>query len=381
MIQANRLSEVKEYYFSTKLKEVRALEATGRPIINLGIGSPDLPPPMEVVKALNEALSKPAAHQYQPYKGTADFREAIKEFYSNYYNVSLDSETEILPLMGSKEGITHISMAFLNEGDEVLIPNPGYPTYASVTKLVGAKAVLYDLHEETNWIPDLEALQKMNLSKVKLMWVNYPHMPTGASADMELFEELVTFAKKHQILIVNDNPYSLILNDDPKSILKVKGAKDVVLELNSLSKSFNMAGWRIGMLCGSEENLNTVLKVKTNMDSGMFYPLQAGAAAALRLSKEWFQVQDGIYDKRKKLVVALVEALGCTLGNPQKGMFVWAKVPEGKTSESFTEELLHKYHLFVAPGFIFGGNGEGYVRFSLCAPVEDITAAIKRIKE
>ncbi|MGA9590151.1 MAG: aminotransferase class I/II-fold pyridoxal phosphate-dependent enzyme, partial [Salegentibacter sp.] len=255
--QAKRLDEVQEYYFSAKLREVRALEAQGKPIINLGIGSPDLPPPPQVITALNEALTNPGAHQYMPYKGTADFRNAIREFYESHYAVTLDAEKEILPLMGSKEGILHISMAFLNEGDEVLIPNPGYPTYSSVTRLVGAKAIYYDLKEAENWRPNLKALEQKDLRKVKLMWVNYPHMPTGASANEEIFKELVAFAKKHKILIVNDNPYSFILNDNPKSILKAEGAKEAVLELNSLSKSFNMAGWRVGMVCGSEKNLNS----------------------------------------------------------------------------------------------------------------------------
>lgn len=379
--QANRLNQVKEYYFSSKLREVRAMAAAGKDIINLGIGSPDLPPPPQVISALNEALVNNGAHQYQPYKGTADFREAIAEFYQNHYQVQLDPDKEILPLMGSKEGITHISMAFLNEGDEVLIPNPGYPTYSSVTELVGAKAVLYDLNAQGNWMPNLKELAKKDLSKVKLMWVNYPHMPTGAPGNDSLFEELVAFAKAHEILIVNDNPYSFILNDNPKSILKAKGAKEVVLELNSLSKSFNMAGWRIGMLCGSEKNLNTVLKVKTNMDSGMFYPLQAGAASALRLNGNWFSSQNEIYQQRKDKVLKLAEALDCMPEKDQIGMFVWAKIPQGETAEGFVDFLLNKYHIFTAPGFIFGSNGEDYIRFSLCATEENIERAIKRIEK
>ncbi|MDR9457957.1 MAG: aminotransferase class I/II-fold pyridoxal phosphate-dependent enzyme [Salegentibacter sp.] len=378
--QANRLNHVKEYYFSTKLKEVRAMQESGKDIINLGIGSPDLPPPPQVITALNEALVNSAAHQYQPYKGTADFRKAIAEFYKNKYKVALDQETEILPLMGSKEGITHISMAFLNDGDEVLIPDPGYPTYTSVTNLVGAKAVYYPLNEEGNWLPDLESLARKDLSKVKLMWVNYPHMPTGASATDQVFRDLVEFGKTHNILIVNDNPYSFILNNEPKSILQTEGAKEVVLELNSLSKSFNMAGWRIGMLCGSEQNLNTVLKVKTNMDSGMFYPLQVGAAAALRLNGNWFSEQNEIYQSRKEKVLELAEALQCEPAKDQTGMFVWARVPSGTTSEAFVEFLLQKHNIFSAPGFIFGAMGEGYVRFSLCASEENIERAIKRVK-
>lgn len=378
--QANRLDHVQEYYFSTKLQEVRALSASGKDIINLGVGSPDLPPPQQVIDGLNLALLNPAAHQYQPYKGTADFRNAIKEFYSEHYRVTLDAEKEILPLMGSKEGITHISMAFLNEGDEVLIPNPGYPTYTSVTKLVGANPVYYNLTEEENWSPNLEEIAKKDLSKVKLMWVNYPHMPTGASATDEIFRKLVAFARKNNILIINDNPYSFILNKYPKSILETEGAKDVVLELNSLSKSFNMAGWRIGMVCGNEKNLNTILKVKTNMDSGMFYPLQAGAAAALRLPVDWFNSQNEIYTSRKKKILELAKALECKPAKEQTGLFVWAKVPEGNTSEDFVNKLLYTHSIFIAPGFIFGSQGEGYVRFSLCATDENINRAIKRIQ-
>ncbi|HEY9185129.1 MAG TPA: aminotransferase class I/II-fold pyridoxal phosphate-dependent enzyme [Salegentibacter sp.] len=379
--QANRLNHVKEYYFSSKLKEVRAMQESGKDIINLGIGSPDLPPPPQVITALNGALVNSAAHQYQPYKGTADFRKAIAEFYQNHYDVVLDAETEILPLMGSKEGITHITMAFLNEGDEVLIPNPGYPTYAAVTELVGAKAMFYDLNAEGDWLPNLDELAKRDLSKVKLMWVNYPHMPTGASATNKVFRDLVEFGKTHNILIVNDNPYSFILNKEPKSIFQTEDAKEVVLELNSLSKSFNMAGWRIGMVCGSEKNLNTILKVKTNMDSGMFYPLQAGAAVALRLNGGWFTDQNEIYQNRKEKVLELAKVLQCKPEKDQTGMFVWARVPKGTTSEAFVEFLLQKHNIFIAPGFIFGTMGEAYVRFSLCASEENIGRAIKRVME
>ena len=378
--QATRLNHVEEYYFSTKLQEVRALEAAGKPIVNLGIGSPDLPPPPQVLAGLNQAMVNPGAHQYQPYRGTADFRKAIQEFYKNFYGVNLNSDSEILPLMGSKEGIAHISMAFLNEGDEVLIPNPGYPTYSSVTKLFGAKPVYYNLEEENEWQPNLEELEKRDLTHVKLMWVNYPHMPTGASGSEDLFRNLIAFAKKHKILIVNDNPYSFILNENPKSILKEEGAMDVVLELNSLSKSFNMAGWRIGMLCGSEKNINSVLKVKSNMDSGMFFPIQAGAATALRLPVSWFSSQNEIYSRRKIEMLKLADALGCTPSKEQTGMFIWAKAPEGFTSEGFVDFLLHEHSIFIAPGFIFGSQGEGYVRFSLCATEEKIQTALKRIK-
>ncbi len=378
--EANRLNHVQEYYFSTKLQEVRSLAASGKDIINLGIGSPDLAPPPVVLESLNFALTHPAAHQYQPYRGTTDFRNSIREFYDKFYGVTLNSETEILPLMGSKEGITHISMAFLNEGDEVLIPNPGYPTYSSVTNLVGANSVFYDLKEKDNWNPDFEELERKDLSKVKLMWVNYPHMPTGAKAKEDVFKGLVAFAKRNNILIVNDNPYSFILNDNPKSILEAEDAKEFVLELNSLSKSFNMAGWRIGMLCGSEKNINTVLKVKTNMDSGMFFPLQAGAAAALRLPVEWFEKQNDVYFSRKEKILELANSLKCSPSKDQTGLFVWTRVPEGETSEGFVDKLLYEHSIFIAPGFIFGSQGEGYVRFSLCATEENIQKAIKRIE-
>ncbi len=380
MIQANRLNQVTEYYFSSKLQEVRSLEAQGKPIINLGIGSPDLPPPPEVIKGLNDAMLNPVAHQYQPYKGTNDFRNAISLFYKNHYKVDLDPATEILPLMGSKEGITHISMAFLNEGDGVLIPNPGYPTYKAVTNLVGATPVFYNLNEEGNWLPDLEALETQDLTNVKLMWVNYPHMPTGAVANEKAFRDLVQFGKKHHILIVNDNPYSFILNDSPSSILSTEGAMDGVLELNSLSKSFNMSGWRIGMVCGSEHNLNIILKVKTNMDSGMFFPLQVGAVKALALSDTWFKSQNIIYKRRKEKILELAGLLNCETSKGQTGMFVWTKVPEGRTSEEFVDYLLHTHSIFIAPGFIFGSQGEGYVRFSLCATEENIERAINRLK-
>lgn len=381
MITADRLGEVQEYYFSKKLREVADLRKKGKPVINLGIGSPDLAPPQEVIEALNKGLTDNAAHQYQPYKGINELRQAIADFYKKYYSVALNPETEILPLMGSKEGIMHISMAFLNKGDEVLLPNPGYPTYSSVSKLLEAKVRNYDLKNETNWLPDLETLEKDDLSKVKLMWVNYPHMPTGTRAPEEFFEEITAFAEKHQILVVNDNPYSFIQNDDPKSILKKKNLSDYVMELNSLSKSFNMAGWRVGMLCGSQKNIDSVLRVKSNMDSGMFYPVQAGAVEALKMGNGWFEKQNKIYSDRKKLVMELLEEIGCEAGEDQAGLFVWAKVPAGKTSAEVVDELLYEHDIFITPGFIFGSNGEGYVRFSLCASEEMIGEALKRLKK
>lgn len=375
---AQRLHTVEEYYFSRKLKEVRALLSEGKPIINLGIGSPDLPPPPQVIEALNTSLSDATAHKYQSYQGLPELRMAISDFYKKNYGVELNSESEILPLMGSKEGIMHISMAYLNEGDAVLIPNPGYPTYSSVTKLLGATPIFYDLKYESQWQPNLDELSKMDLSKVKLMWVNYPHMPTGTKASKSHLSALIQFAKAHNILLINDNPYSFILNDNPTSIFNFEGAKDVCLELNSLSKTFNMAGWRVGMLLGAAHHIENVIKVKSNMDSGMFYGVQKGAIEALKSSKQWFKELNAIYEKRRKLVWQLATQLGCDFDKKTSGMFVWAKLPQGIDSEQFIDELLYKKNIFIAPGTIFGSNGNGYVRFSLCASEESINEAIKR---
>jgi LL-diaminopimelate aminotransferase len=376
---ANRLQTVEEYYFSKKLREVRGLVAEGKPIINMGIGSPDLAPPTEVITAITESMSEAGAHKYQSYQGIPEFRAAVSSFYKSNYNVSLDANSEILPLMGSKEGIMHISLAILNEGDSVLIPNPGYPTYSSVTKLVGANPIYYNLVEEHNYQPNFEDLEQEDLSNVKLMWINYPHMPTGTNASENTFRNIIEFAKKHNIVVVNDNPYSFILNEKPTSILQVEGAKEIALELNSLSKSFNMAGWRVGMLSGKQEFLNEILKVKTQMDSGMFYGIQKGAIAALQLSKEWFSSINSIYETRRALIHELVEKLGLTCKKDGSGMFVWTKIPSNQKSEDFIDNLLHKYNLFVAPGSIFGSQGEGYIRFSLCVKEEDIKTAIQRI--
>lgn len=376
---ANRLQTVEEYYFSKKLREVRLLMANGKPVINLGIGSPDLSPPQKVISALTESFSHPKANQYQSYQGLPELREAIVSFYREHYDVYLSPSTEVLPLMGSKEGIMHISMAFLNGGDRVLIPNPGYPTYSSVTKLVGAEPVFYDLKEDTNWLPDFELLESQDLSKVKLMWVNYPHMPTGAKANDAFFTRLVAFAKRHNILIVNDNPYSFILSDEPKSILNIPGAKEVCLELNSLSKTFNMAGWRVGMVLGKSEFINAILKVKSNMDSGMLYGVQKAAVEALNCSKLWFVSLNQVYEQRRKLIWKLADDLNCTYDKNTSGMFVWAKLPPYMKSEEFIDLLLKENDIFIAPGTIFGTNGEGYVRFSLCASTEDIEEAIARI--
>ena len=380
MIQkADRLNDVKEYYFSKKLREVAALKNEGKPVINIAIGSPDLSPSALVIEAIQQAVTLPNAHQYQSYQGIPELRNGMAEFYKINYGVELNSGSEILPLMGSKEGIMHISLAFLNKGDEVLIPNPGYPTYASVTNLVEAKAVLYNLNAENNWLPNFEEIEKNDLSKVKIMWVNYPHMPTGAVASKEDFQQLINFAKKHTILIVNDNPYSFILNDNPLSILAIEGAKDVAIELNSLSKTFNMAGWRVGMVIGDAQIIKTILEVKSNMDSGMFFGIQKGAVEAFKLSSDWFQLQNKIYEQRRKLVWKIFDALNCTYDSSIGGLFVWAKIPKGESSEEITDRLLYEKDIFITPGTIFGSNGEGYIRASLCVDEIALNEVLKRV--
>ncbi|SHM97280.1 pyridoxal phosphate-dependent aminotransferase [Polaribacter sp. KT 15] len=376
---AKRLDTVQEYYFSKKLREVRGLAAAGKPIINMGIGSPDLQPPTKVLDAISNSLGDSSAHKYQSYQGLPELRNAISSFYKSKFSVDANPENEVLPLMGSKEGIMHISMAFLNEGDKVLIPNPGYPTYTSVTKLVGAEPLFYNLSDTTNWQPDFEALENLDLSNVKIMWVNYPHMPTGTDATLITFEKLVAFGKKHNILIVNDNPYSFILNDNPISILQVDGAKDIALELNSLSKTFNMAGWRVGMLLGNATYIDEVLKVKSNMDSGMFYGIQKGAIEALQLSDSWFSDQNKIYEERRNLIWQLADKLDATYNKNATGLFVWAKIPEGKKSEEVTDAVLYDKDIFITPGTIFGSQGEGYIRFSLCVTTDIIKEAISRL--
>jgi LL-diaminopimelate aminotransferase len=379
MIQtAIRLNSVQEYYFSRKLREVRQLTAEGKLVINMGIGSPDLAPDIKVIEAMQKAMFDDKAHEYQSYQGLPELRKGIADFYRNHFNVDLDFNTEILPLMGSKEGIMHISLAFLNEGDEVLIPNPGYPTYASVTELVQAKAVYYDLTATSNWQPNFDALEKLDLSKVKLMWVSYPHMPTGANGTLELFQKLIAFGKKHNILIVNDNPYSFVLNGKPLSILQIDGAKDIAIELNSLSKTYNMAGWRVGMVLGNPTLIDAVLKVKSNMDSGMFYGIQKGAIEALKLGSDWFEKQNEIYTKRRNLIFKLAEKINCVFDRNSVGLFVWAKLPARIMSEEFIDKVLIEKHIFITPGTIFGSNGEGYIRFSLCVTEEKIQDAINR---
>ncbi len=376
---SKRVAQVEEYYFSKKLKEVNQLISEGKPIINMGIGSPDLPPHPSIVEALYKSASLSKSHGYQNYQGIPALRKSFADFYSRFYQVSLLPQEEILPLMGSKEGIMHISMTFLNEGDEVLIPDPGYPTYTSVTKLLGASSLFYSLKAENNWHPEFNELEKLDLSKVKIMWTNYPHMPTGAKADLDLFQKLIDFGKKHDIIIAHDNPYSFILEDNPKSIFQIEGAKDIALELNSLSKTSNMAGWRVGMLSGKPEWIQAITKVKSNMDSGMFLGIQQGAIAALGLGEDWYKQLNQIYSKRRKLVWELVEKLGMSCEKNTSGMFVWAKLPDGQNSVQFVDSLLYTYHIFVTPGQVFGKEGEGYVRFSLCVNETAIQEAIRRI--
>lgn len=377
---ANRINTVEEYYFSAKLREVNQLISDGKPVINLGIGSPDMAPDRSVINALKNTVEHPQAHGYQSYQGIPELRVAMAGFYSREYGVTLNPAREILPLLGSKEGIMHISMAFLNPGDQVLIPNPGYPTYTSVTKLAQGEPIFYELDLERKGRPNLEALEQLDLSKVKLMWINYPHMPTGAPGSKEILSELVAFAQKHQIVLINDNPYSHILNPEPLSILGIPGANEVALELNSLSKTFNMPGWRVGMLCGRPDWIEAVLKVKSNMDSGMFLGLQKGAIAALNLDKSWFADQNENYANRRKLIWKLAEKLDLSYDTKSSGLFVWCRLPEGKSAEELVDWLLYEKNIFITPGKIFGSQGENYVRFSLCMPEFKILEAINRIK-
>jgi len=394
MIQtAKRLDGIGEYYFSQKLREIDELNKQGKNIVNLGIGSPDLPPHPDVIKTLQDESAKPNTHAYQSYKGSPVLRKAISDWYKTWYHVHLNPDTEILPLIGSKEGIMHICMTYLNEADEVLVPNPGYPTYRSAVKLAGGTIVSYDLKEELNWLPDFAVLETMDLSKAKLLFVNYPHMPTGKLPEESFFKQLIAFAKRHNILVIHDNPYSFILNEHPMSLLSVEGAKDVVLELNSLSKSQNMAGWRVGMLCGAKERIEEVLRFKSNMDSGMFLPVQLAAATALNLGQDWYDSVNKIYRERREKVFELLDLLQCVYSKEQAGMFVWAKTsPQtlskgegGKTHPlgkggMLSDEVLYNSNVFITPGGIFGNAGDEYIRVSLCAPVERFEEAIKRIR-
>tara|TARA_Y100000746_G_scaffold230612_1_gene242534 strand:+ start:463 stop:1608 length:1146 start_codon:yes stop_codon:yes gene_type:complete len=378
--RASRINHVEEYYFSRKLKEVFSLEKQGKPIINMGIGSPDIPPDRQVINALKKSLSHPKANMYQSYQGLPELRKAISNFYKNNYNVTVDYSSEVLPLMGSKEGIMHISMAFLNKGDQVLIPNPGYPTYSSVTKILEAEPVFYDLVEENNWQPDWKYLESIDSNKIKLMWLNYPNMPTGAKTDLNTLDRLIDWAKSRKIILVNDNPYSFILNDNPISILSRKGAFEVCLELNSLSKTFNMAGWRVGMLLGNKNYIKDVVKIKSNMDSGMFYGIQIGAIASLNLKKDWFKSLNEIYFKRREKVFELAKKLNTSFDKNISGLFVWAKLNEDvNSSEKFIDKILYKHMIFITPGSIFGSNGDRFIRLSLCVEEKIIEEAINRL--
>jgi LL-diaminopimelate aminotransferase len=379
---AHRLDGIGEYYFSKKLTEIGELNKTGETIINLGIGSPDMPPHASVIETLAFEAAKPNVHAYQSYKGAEVLRKAFADWYKKWYEVELDPATEILPLIGSKEGIMHICMTYLNEGDEALIPNPGYPTYRSAVQLAGGKCVEYRLREENNWWIDFKELERKDLSKIKLMWVNYPQMPTGQLPTKELFEEIVAFGKKHNILICHDNPYSFILNENPMSLLSVQGAKETVVELNSLSKSHNMAGWRVGVLCGAKDRIDEVLRFKSNMDSGMFLPLQLAAAKALTLGKDWYDEVNKVYESRRQKATELLDLLGCTYSNKQAGMFLWARVPaKYKDSYELSDEVLYKSRVFITPGGIFGSAGEKFIRVSLCSPEEKFQTSIERIKK
>jgi LL-diaminopimelate aminotransferase len=377
---ADRTAKVQEYYFSQKLAQIDRMRREGADVINLGIGSPDQPPSENTIAALIAEAKKPASHGYQSYNGIPALRKAFAEWYKKYFHVDLDPENEILLLMGSKEGIMHISMAFVNPGDEVLVPDPGYPTYSSVTNLVGGIVRKYNLVKEKGWFPDIESLEQSDLSKVKLMWVNYPHMPTGTPGSVSLFEKLVAFSQKHGILLCNDNPYSFILNKDYHSLLEVKGAKESALELNSLSKSHNMAGWRIGMVAGHSEYIKNILKVKSNMDSGMFLPMQMAAVEALNNPASWYDKVNVVYVRRRKIVEEIMDILNCRYDKSQVGLFVWGRIPEGIINcEMYIEEILNKSHVFIAPGFIFGENGERYIRISLCANEKRLEEAKERL--
>ena len=379
---AHRVQQVKEYYFSKKLKEIAELNAKGANIISLGIGGPDRPPHEDVITALCEDASRSDSHGYQPYVGLPELRNAFANWYKNNYNVELDPATEIQPLIGSKEGILHTTLAFINPGDGVLLPNPGYPTYTSVSRLAEAELYTYDLTEENNWEPDFEALEKLPLEKIKLMWVNYPHMPTGRKASINLFKKLIDFGHKHNIVIVNDNPYSFILNDQPLSILSIEGAKEIAIEMNSLSKSHNMPGWRIGMLASNPTFIQWILKVKSNIDSGQFRPMMKAAVKALEQGKEWYDEVNKTYAKRRLIAEEIMNTLDCHFDKTQSGLFLWGRIPDNEeSSEALADRILYNASVFITPGFIFGSNGNRYVRISLCAKEEKMQEALQRIKQ
>lgn len=382
MIQpAERLSTVSEYYFSRKLKEVAQMNAEGKDIISLAIGSPDMPPSEQTIEKLCEVARQPDSHGYQPTMGTPELRGAMARFYQRWYGVDLDAASEVLPLIGSKEGILHVTLAFVNPGDEVLVPNPGYPTYTSLSKLLGAKVVYYNLQAENGWQPDFDALEQMDLTGVKLMWTNYPNMPTGAPASMDTYRQLVDFARRHDIVVVNDNPYSFILNEHPISLLQVPGAKACCIEFNSMSKSHNMPGWRVGLCATNAEFISWILKVKSNIDSGTFRGIQLAAAQAYDNSEEWHREANiATYRRRRQYAEQIMQALGCSFDPAQVGMFLWGRIPDNYTdAEELTERVLHEARVFITPGFIFGSRGERYIRISLCAKEEKISEALKRI--
>ena len=379
---AERLSLVSEYYFSRKLKEVAQMNAEGKDIISLAIGSPDMPPSEKTIQTLCEVASRPDTHGYQPTMGTPELRKAMADFYKRWYGVELNPATEIQPLIGSKEGILHVTLAFVNPGEEVLVPNPGYPTYTSLSKILGAKVVNYDLMEDNGWQPDFDQLESMDLSKVKLMWTNYPNMPTGGNARMETYERLVDFARRHNIVVVNDNPYSFILNEKPMSLLQVEGAKDCCIEFNSMSKSHNMPGWRVGMCATNPTFISWILKIKSNIDSGTFRGIQLAAAAALSNEAEWHREANiETYARRRKYAERIMDVLGCKYDPNQVGMFLWGRIPDIYSNcEELTERVLHEARVFITPGFIFGSKGERYIRISLCAKEEKIQNALERIE-
>lgn len=379
---ADRLASVSEYYFSMKLKEVAQMNAEGKDVISLGIGSPDMPPSEEAIDLLCEQAHNPNGHGYQPTTGIPELRNAFAGWYKRWYGVELNPASEIQPLIGSKEGILHVTLAFVNPGEEVLVPNPGYPTYTSLSKILGASVINYNLKEENGWMPDFDELEKMDLSRVKLMWTNYPNMPTGANATMEVYEKLVAFARRHNIVIVNDNPYSFILNDHPISILSVPGAKECCIEFNSMSKSHNMPGWRIGMLASNAQFVQWILKVKSNIDSGTFRAMQLAAVKALEADEEWYSGNNANYRNRRHLAGEIMNTLGCTYDEKQVGMFLWGKIPTSYADvEELTEKVLHQARVFITPGFIFGSNGARFIRISLCCKEDKLAEALKRIKE
>lgn len=380
IVPANRIANVSEYYFSRKLKEVAKMRAEGVDVISLGIGGPDLPPHQSVVETLVDESRRSDSHSYQPYVGLPELRKAYADWYSRFFNVSINPADEILPLIGSKEGILHTTLAFVNPGDSVLVPNPGYPTYSSVSKLAEANIITYDLLESNGWYPDFEQLESRSLNNVKIMWVNYPNMPTGAPANIELFQKLIDFGKRHNILIINDNPYSFILHKEQLSILSLPGAKDIALEMNSLSKANNMAGWRMGMIAGNAKYIEWILRVKSNIDSGQFRPMMKGAVQAMSLPDSWYSSLNDEYRKRRMVAEKIMAALGCKFDTNQAGLFLWGKIPDNIPDvEQFVDNILYSKHVFITPGSIFGSNGNRYIRISLCSPVESMNKALDRI--